>query len=87
MTCPTRRPDQSHDDHQREVAAWVGCDVQTLNEDHDPLHAALCAWLQVRSHSLACARGEPFDREMADIEEEAVLCVQRLAAHHGVAVL
>ncbi len=80
---PARRPDQSFEDHQREVAGWIGCDVATMNAYHDPTHEALCKWLGVRSHSLACADGAPHDPEAAWREEAAVLAVQRLAAYHA----
>jgi hypothetical protein len=69
------------------MARWAGYDsVDALNHDHDPLHRALCRWLGIESHSMRCAEGEPYDTTLAGIEEEAVLCVQRLAAHHGVGV-
>lgn len=80
---PARRPFQSFDDHQAEVAAWMGCDVNTMNRDHDPLHHALCDWLGVESEAMKDAAGEPHDAELAGIEEEAVLMAQRLMVRGG----
>lgn len=80
---PARRPGQSFDDHQAEVAAWTGCTVEEMNAAHDVTHEALCGWIGVPSHSLACARGEEHDAEAAWKEEAAVVHVQRLMAHHG----
>lgn len=77
----------SFDAQQAETARWMGYpDATAMNAAHDPLHAALCGWLGVPSHSLACARGEAFDETLAAVEESAVLHVQRLMAHHGVGV-
>ena len=86
MTCPRQQPGQSFDDHQREVAEWIGCSVGRMNRDHDALHASLCAWLGIPSHSLACAAGRPNDPDLAAMEEGAVMHVQRLLTHHGVGV-
>lgn len=71
---------------QATTADWLNCSVEQMNAAHDPLHAALCQWLGVSSHSLACARGEMHDEGVAVMEEEAVLHVQRLAVAHGVGV-
>lgn len=72
------------DQHQAETAAWMGYpDAAAMNAAHDPLHRSLCRWLGVRSHSMACAAGEPHDPDLAAIEEAAVLHVQRLIARHG----
>ena len=73
--------------HQAETAAWMGYgDAAAMNAAHDPLHRALCGWLGVPSHSMACAAGEPHDAELAAYEEAAVLHVQRLMARHRVGV-
>ncbi len=86
MTIPKRRIGQSLAAHQQEVAVWVGCDVNRLNDTHDSLHAALTRWLDVSSHSLASASGKPHDARLAGIEETAVMHVQRLMIAHGVGV-
>ena len=84
---PARRPDQSLDDHQAEVAAWVGCSVERLNAEHDRTHEALCDWIGVPSHSLACARGEDHDADAAWKEEAVVMHLQRMLAHHDRTIL
>lgn len=78
----------THFEQQQDATArWMGYpDAAAMNADHDRVHGALCAWLGVTSHSLACARGEPFDPELAGIEEDAVLRLQRLMAYHKVGV-
>ena len=87
MTHPIRQPGESFEAHQRVMAEWMGYpDVDAMNRDHDAAHEALCRWLGVRSHSLACARGEPFDTNLAWAEETAVLHIQLLMARHGVEV-
>ncbi len=66
-----------------------GFDVESMNHDHDSLHAALCAWLGVQSWSLTEARGAQLawpQKRLAIIEEDAVLAVQRLMRAHLVAV-
>jgi hypothetical protein len=74
-------------EHQAETARWMGYpDAAAMNAVHDPLHLALCHWLGIPSHSMACAAGEAHDAALAAVEESAVLHVQRLAAHHGVGV-
>lgn len=78
----------THFEQQQEaMARWMGYpDAAAMNQAHDAAHEALCRWLGVPSHSLACARGEPFDPELAGIEEDAVLRLQRFMAHHKVGV-
>lgn len=69
---------------QDATARWMGYpDADAMNQDHDTTHLLLTAWLGVPSHSLMCARGEEHDAKLAAIEEDAVLYVQRLMAHHG----
>lgn len=84
---PQRRPGQSFESHQLDMAEWIGCaTVAELNAMHDPLHAALCAWLGIESLALKQGRGERLTRHeqrLADIEEQAVLCVQRLCIQAG----
>jgi len=75
------------DAKQEATALWMGYpDVAAMNRDHDAAHAWLCDSLGVPSHSLACAKGEPYDALLATVEEEAVLHLQRLMAHHEVGV-
>lgn len=78
---PHRHPGQSHEDHQTEVAAWLGTDIATMNRNHDPLHLALCAWLGIESQAMRHGLGQhlgPQEHALAALEEEAVLHVQRL---------
>lgn len=59
-----------------------GTDVDAMTRDHDPLHALLTDWLGLPfSHALHQAAGLPFDRMLAQYEEDAVLAVQRLMRH------
>ena len=80
--------DETFDEHQRRTAERLGygSDVAATNRDHDPLHAALCRWLGVESHALRVARGENLtfgEHYTANLEEDAVLAVQRFARHCG----
>lgn len=64
----------------------MGYSVDEMNRDHDTLHARLCDWLGITSHSLMEARGEPLtpsQQELAWWEEDAVLHLQRLIARSG----
>lgn len=84
MTCPEQRPGQPLYAHQCEVASWMGYpSVAAMNRHHDDVHAALCDWLGVTSHSLRCAAGEPHVAELAEMEETAVLALQRFCQHAG----
>lgn len=74
---PRRRPDQSHEGHQQEMADWLGCTVDEMNADHDRLHAALAVWLGFPSMVLRVARGEDADHTLANHEENAALYLQR----------
>lgn len=64
----------------------MGCSVAKLNAEHDAYHHALCAWLGVVSEAMKDAAGEPHDGQLAGLEEQAVLHVQRLAVAHRVGV-
>lgn len=59
-----------------------------MSRDHEAMHAALAAWLglPVSPTLAAVARGEG-PSEVQGIEEDAVLCVQRLCVALGVDVL
>lgn len=77
---PSRRDGQSFDDHQAEVAAWLGCSVEKMNKEHDALHQELCGAFGVVSQALRDARGETLtvdQKRVAALEETAVLHVQR----------
>lgn len=67
---------------QIEIASELGYegDVVALTLDHDPLHSLLCDWLGL-PYSYALA--EP-GTELAGLEEEAVLAVQKFARKAGV---
>lgn len=78
---PIRRPDQSIEEHKRDMARWMGCSsVEEMDNDHDPLHAELSQWMGATSYSLLDAQGVPLtheQRRMAELEENAVIAVQR----------
>ena len=86
---PQRAPGQSFADHQREMAEWLGASVDEMNRCHDPLHHSLCAWLGIPSHAMRIAAGEPVspaEAGLAEVEEVAALCVQRLMHRAGATV-
>jgi len=84
---PRRAASQSHEDHQADMARWMGyLDTAALNRDHDPLHHALAGWLGIPSHAMRQAAGEALTSDeamLASLEEEAVLHVQRWMNHAG----
>lgn len=85
------KPPEEFAAHQARTARRLGYgdDVAAMNADHDPLHRALCAWLGVDSLSLRGAAGEPLtaaEHAQANLEEDAVLAVQRFMRHAGAAV-
>lgn len=58
-----------------------------MTRDHDPLHSALAAWVGLpASLALQLAAGETADRELADLEEAAVLALQKLLRRAGLPV-
>lgn len=87
---PARRPGQSFESHQQEMAGWTGCgSIDELNRLHDPLHRSLCAWLGIDSQALRQSAGDELthgQQLLAILEEEAVLHVQRLICHAGIEV-
>ncbi len=86
MTYPRQKPGQSLDQHQAEMARWMGVSVETMNRAHDPLHRALCAMLDLPSQSMRQAAGEDMtakDYHLASLEEQAVLNVQRFMHQAG----
>lgn len=78
---PIQRPGQSLASHKRDMAQWMGCSsVEQMDQDHDPLHAELTQWMGATSYSLLVAQGvdlPPPLRRLAELEENAVLHVQR----------
>lgn len=73
---------------QRATAAGLGYpsgdDGLAMVLHHDPLHALLCCWLGIPSRALQVAAGLlPEYDEMACLEEDAVLAVQRLMVRAG----
>lgn len=62
------------------IAENMGCSVAELTRDHDALHSiALGEWLgQPFSYSLMKAAGQPVDPKIAELEEHAVMAIQRL---------
>lgn len=87
---PQRKPGETFACHQHQMATWMGYfDPDAMNRQHDATHRSLCAWLGIESQALRDAAGEPLTPKqqfLADIEEAAVCCVQRLIAHTGVEV-
>lgn len=84
MTHPLRKPGQSHEEHQAEMAEWTGCTVEELNASHDPLHRAVARLSGYPSHAMRQAAGEPLtdaEQALADIEEDAVLALGRYLWH------
>lgn len=65
-------------------ALGYGDDVRAMCEDHDLLHARLCAALGLPSHALRMAAGLEHDPHLARLEEDAVLAVTRWANAGGV---
>lgn len=74
------------DQHETAERLGYGGDIAALTRDHDPLHAWLADQLGLpASFSLREAAGEKLDRpELAWMEEEAVLALQRLIRSAGV---
>lgn len=86
---PTHHPLQTFEAHQADMAQWMGVSVAVLNATHDDLHRATCRWLGVESFAMLDAAGEFLsgrERELAALEETAVLHLQRLLHAHGVGV-
>lgn len=58
-----------------------GDDVAAMTRHHDPLHSRLCDWIGLpASYSLTAAAGMPLtdrERTIAEMEEEAVMALQR----------
>lgn len=79
------------DEHQRGTARALGYgdDVDGMNRDHDPLHRATCRWLGVVSHSMRVAAGETLtlaEQHLAELEETAVMALQKFMRHSGAIV-
>lgn len=76
--------------HQAATARWMGYpDADAMNAAHDPLHRSLCRWLGVTSHAMREAAGESLTREeqtLANMEEDAVMHLQRFIVHAGARV-
>lgn len=80
-------PDGTEPMGQAATAAWMGVDVTTMNLAHDCLHHALCDAFKVPSRAMRQAAGEtldPAEQHLADLEENAVLHVQRWLHAAGV---
>ena len=80
----------SFEQHQAATARWMGYpDAAGMNADHDDLHRALCRWLGVTSHAMRIAAGESLSREdhtLANLEEDAVMYLQKFMRHAGAKV-
>ena len=80
MNAPRHIPGQTFEEHQRDMADWMGCSVEEMNDFRDGLHAELCQWMGATSYSLLMAQGvelSPSRKALADLEENAVLHTQR----------
>lgn len=93
VTLPSGREVHAHPQHSAEQAETAqhlgyGTDVDAMTRDHDLLHVSLTDWLGLpQSFSLAEAAGcENTDHHLADLEERAVLAVQRLMVAAGLCV-
>ena len=80
-----------HDDAQAQTARDLGYgdDVAAMTRDHDPLHVALAKWLGLpASYSLRMAAGElpEAERWLAELEEAAVMAVQRFVRMAGIGI-
>jgi hypothetical protein len=80
---------EPHDtDEYRATAARLGygADTLLLAQQHDPIHCLLAAWLDLPvSYAMLDAAGllDEDEREIAEMEEQAVLSVQRYMRRVG----
>jgi hypothetical protein len=79
---------QDNDEYRSTAEALgYGNDILGMCQDHDPLHVALCRWLGLEiSFSMSVAMGDVTDnptKELAALEEAAVIAVQRFAKRSG----
>jgi hypothetical protein len=61
-----------------------GDDTLTLCQEHEVMHIALTHWLGIESVTMRVLRGEADVQALSDLEEAAVLAVQRFARAAGV---
>lgn len=74
---------------QQRTAESLGVSVDEMNRVHDPLHRAVARWLGVESYALRFAAGAPLtaeQHELADIEEAAIMALQRWIHRAGVGI-
>lgn len=72
-----------------QTATWMGypaglTGIAQMDALHDRLHVRLCEWLGLPSLSMKDAAGEPLTRDertLAEIEEDAVMNLQRFIQH------
>ena len=86
---PRRRHGQSFEEHQSDMAAWLGTDVANMDRQHDPLHRAIAGWLGITSHAMRDAAGERLtarEQALAVLEEAACLHLQRYLVNAGAEV-
>lgn len=77
-------PEYTPDQRQTAQSLGYGRNVVKMVEDHDPLHALLADWLGLESFALRVASGElPVGDPLADLEEDAVLAIQRFMVAAG----
>ena len=64
-----------------------GGDTLLLCKEHEVMHIAVTHWLGIESATMRVLRGDSSMKALSDMEEAAVLAVQRLARAHGVDLL
>jgi hypothetical protein len=78
---PNGRELHAHPDEDSAEAArrlGYGDDVAAMTREHDPLHSRLCDWLGMpHSFSLMSAAGCDADPQLVELEEAAVIAVQK----------
>lgn len=69
---------------QEETAARIGCSVELMNKTHDVIHVLLAEMIGLEFSPLLqrVADGLPAD-ELRDLEEDAVIAIQRFAQGVG----
>jgi hypothetical protein len=90
LACGSIVEGEPHDTEEYRLTAQslgYGNDILAMCQDHDPLHVALCRWLGLEiSFAMSIAAGDVAGnavKELAVLEEAAVIAVQRFAKRSG----
>jgi hypothetical protein len=90
LACGSIVEGEPHDTEEYRLTAQslgYGSDILAMCQDHDPLHVALCRWLGLEiSFAMSIAAGDVAGnavKELAVLEEAAVIAVQRFAKRSG----